>query len=175
MVGAERFENVGMPDLLDTERPPCFASWRQRGGHDIAGGGYVETNALLAAVPQVSMRLGSSGTGTRVANSPSLLQAAAISPMVSFLTRRRRVYAAISVGGTSPVMIYASAQASPRGRSPELDDPRERVLWCHRSSPSTKPQQVMTFFGQDRLRGTARLRPPALVAHAMISRLRSTR
>src|SRR5262249_46662594 len=56
-------------------------------------------------VPTMSTRLSRSGTWTRVANSRITCAAAAISPIVSFLTRRPTVSAAIITGVSSPLMI----------------------------------------------------------------------
>jgi len=61
--------------------------------------------AASPPVPHRSTRRAASRTGTGVANSRITWAAAAISPMVSFLTRRPRASAAIITGDISPLMM----------------------------------------------------------------------
>ena len=95
-----------LPDLLDTERPPCLAIFAPAAAAtNIAAVDTLKVCAESPPVPQVSISSGTSGTGTAVANSRITVAAAAISPMVSFLTRNPEMIAAISTGDTSPLMI----------------------------------------------------------------------
>ncbi len=96
-----------LPDDEDTERPMCFATRAPPAAATKAV--QVETLNVCAAsppVPQVSTRWARSRTSTWVASSRITCAAAAISPMVSFLTRRPMMKPAICAGVSSPRMIW---------------------------------------------------------------------
>src|SRR5712692_9418732 len=95
-----------LPDEEDTERPMCLATFAPAAAATNAA--QVETLNVWAAsppVPQVSTRWRSSFTSTGVASSRMTWAAAAISPMVSFFTRRPTTNPAICAGLSSPRMI----------------------------------------------------------------------
>ena len=95
-----------LPEVLDTLRPPCLATRAPA-----AAATNVDAVEMLKLcepsppVPTMSTRWRLSGTSTRSANSRITCAAAAISPMVSFLTRRPMATAAIMTGDISPLMI----------------------------------------------------------------------
>ena len=88
-----------LPEDEDTERPMCFATFAPAAAATNAA--QVETLKVCAPsppVPQVSTRCRSSFTSTGVASSRITCAAAAISPMVSFFTRRPMMKPAICAG-----------------------------------------------------------------------------
>ena len=95
-----------LPEVLDTLRPPCLATRAPA-----AAATNVDAVEMLKLcepsppVPTMSSRRVLSGTSTRSANSRITCAAAAISPMVSFLTRRPIDTAAIITGDISPLMM----------------------------------------------------------------------
>ncbi len=100
-----------LPDLLDTERLPCLATLAPAAAAtNAAAVEILKVCALSPPVPQVSSRCAWSGTSTRVANSRITCAAAAISPMVSFFTRKPTMIAAISAGDTSPLIIWRMSE-----------------------------------------------------------------
>src|SRR6185295_8079294 len=95
-----------LPEEEDTERPMCFATRAPAAAATNAA--QVETLKVCAEsppVPQVSTRCLSSLTSTGVASSRITCAAAAISPIVSFLTRSPMMKPAICAGDSSPRMI----------------------------------------------------------------------
>src|SRR5687767_6635302 len=96
-----------LPEEDDTERPMCFATLAPAAAATKAA--QVEMLKVCAPsppVPQVSTRWRSSFTSTCVASSRITCAAAAISPMVSFFTRRPTMKPAICAGVSSPRMIW---------------------------------------------------------------------
>src|SRR5687768_8319820 len=95
-----------LPDVLDTLRPPCLATRAPA-----AAATNIDAVEMLKLcepsppVPTMSTRCVLSGTSTRNANSRITCAAAAISPMVSFFTRRPIAMAAIITADISPLMI----------------------------------------------------------------------
>src|SRR2546422_3162655 len=95
-----------LPDFDDTERLPCLATRAPApAATNMAAVEILNVCEASPPVPTTSSRLSGSGTSTRVANSRMTCAAAAISPTVSFLTRRPTVSAAIITGEASPLMI----------------------------------------------------------------------
>ena len=96
-----------LPDLDETERPPCLATRAPApAATKVAAVEMLKVCAESPPVPQVSTRCALSATGTLVESSRITIAAAVISPMVSFFTRRPVISAAISTGLTSPAMIW---------------------------------------------------------------------
>src|SRR6266446_476226 len=96
-----------LPDLLETERPPCLATFAPAAAAtNAAAVDMLNVCAPSPPVPQVSRRYAWSATCTLVENSRITCAAAAISPMVSFFTRKPMIIAEISVGDISPFMIW---------------------------------------------------------------------
>jgi hypothetical protein len=94
-----------LPLLLDTARPPCFATFTPAAAAtNAAAVEILKVCKPSPPVPQVSIRSWSPA-GTLVENSRITCAAAAISPMVSFFTRSPIMIAAIRVGDISPRMI----------------------------------------------------------------------
>ena len=96
-----------LPDLEDTARLPCLATRAPAAAQTKVEA--VEILKVLAAsppVPTTSTRLEGSLTSTLVASSRITCAAAAISPMVSFFTRRPIKSAAIITGDICPLMIW---------------------------------------------------------------------
>jgi hypothetical protein len=95
-----------LPLVEDTLRPPCLATRAPA-----AAATKVEAVEMLKVcapsppVPTMSSSWRRSATGTGVANSRITWAAAAISPTVSFLTRRPMASAAIITGDISPFMM----------------------------------------------------------------------
>ena len=146
-------------------------------GHARPGGGGdehrrrrdVERVRRVAAGPTMSTRRSRSATSTLVDNSRITCAAAAISPIVSFLTRRPTVSAAIITGDTSPLMIWrisasisswkisrcsivrctasesVSCMTSPRSSSRAADP-------CPRLARSGNSGASLAVLGEDRLR-----------------------
>ena len=106
MLAPSASSTSALPDFDDTERPPCFATRAPA-----AAATNIDAVEMLNVcdesppVPTMSTRCSRSGTSTRVANSRITCAAAAISPIVSFFTRKPTVSAAIITGVTSPLMI----------------------------------------------------------------------
>ena len=126
-----------LPDLLETERPPCLATLAPAAAAtNAAAVEILNVCALSPPVPQVSSRCAWSATSTLVANSRITCAAAAISPMVSFFTRRPMVIAAISVGDTSPAHDLAHERKHLLVKNlAMLDDADQRFLRRHGSPP----------------------------------------
>ena len=94
-----------LPDPDDTLRPPCLATRAPAAAAtNIAAVEILNVCAPSPPVPQRSTRLDRSAGSTCVANSRMICAAAAISPIVSFLTRRPIVSAAICTGVSSPLI-----------------------------------------------------------------------
>ena len=78
-----------LPDFDDTERLPCFATRAPAAAAtNIDAVEMLNVCDASPPVPTMSTRCSRSGTSTLVANSRITCAAAAISPIVSFLTRR---------------------------------------------------------------------------------------
>jgi hypothetical protein len=92
-----------LPDLLTTRRARrAWPPGAGRGGDEHGGGGDVEGVGAVAAGADDVDQVRGGGTGTLVDNSRITCAAAAISPMVSFLTRRPVRMAAVITGDISP-------------------------------------------------------------------------
>ena len=95
-----------LPDLLLTLRPPCLLTLAPA-----AAATNIEQVEILKVcepsppVPTMSTKCFLSATWTLVENSRMTCAAAVISPMVSFLTRKPVISAAIMTGDISPLMI----------------------------------------------------------------------
>src|SRR5579871_1922794 len=106
MLAPNASSTSALPDLLETARPPCLATGAPAAATTNAAA--VEMLKVCEAsppVPTTSTRCVTSFTATLVASSRMTWAAAAISPIVSFLTRRPTVRAAIMTGVISPDMI----------------------------------------------------------------------
>lgn len=96
-----------LPDEDETLRPPCLATRAPAAAAtNIEAVEILKVCAPSPPVPTMSSRLVVSAMGTLVENSRITCAAAAISPMVSFFTRKPMVRAAIMVGDISPDMIW---------------------------------------------------------------------
>ena len=94
------------PEVDDTLRPPCLATRAPAAAAtNIAAVEMLKVCEPSPPVPTISTRWLRSATTTGVANSRITWAAAAISPMVSFLTRRPTANAAIITGDISPPMM----------------------------------------------------------------------
>ena len=96
-----------LPLVDETERPPCLATRAPAAAATKAA--VVEMLKVCAAsppVPQVSTRCVPFCAGTLAANSRITCAAAAISPTVSFFTRRPVMMPAICTCVSSPRMIW---------------------------------------------------------------------
>src|SRR5206468_11060054 len=118
--------------------------------------------------PTMSTRLVVSGSGTLTENSRMTWAAAVISPMVSFLTRRPIVSAAIIVGDISPDMICRNRCSISSWKISRCSMQRSRACWGVIMSAFQKIlQHRMPVLGQDRLRVELHtLDIEFLVAHA---------
>ncbi len=106
MLAPSASSTSALPDFDDTDRPPCLATRAPAAAAtNIAAVEMLNVCDASPPVPTMSTRFSQSGTSTRVANSRITCAAAAISPIVSFFTRRPTVSAAIITGVTSPLMI----------------------------------------------------------------------
>src|SRR6516225_8701634 len=95
-----------LPERDDTERLPCLATRAPAApATNIDAVEMLNVCEASPPVPTMSRRCSRSATSTLVENSRITCAAAAISPIVSFLTRRPTVSAAIITGDTSPLMI----------------------------------------------------------------------
>ena len=95
-----------LPDFDDTDRLPCFATRAPpAAATNIDAVEMLNVCDASPPVPTMSSSAALSSTSTGVANSRITCAAAAISPIVSFLTRSPTVSAAIITGDTSPLMI----------------------------------------------------------------------
>ena len=107
MLAPSASSTSALPDFDDTERPPCLATRAPApAATNIDAVEMLNVCCASPPVPTMSSRCSRSGTSTLVANSRITCAAAAISPTVSFLTRRPTVSAAIITGVTSPLMIW---------------------------------------------------------------------
>ena len=106
-VGAERLEHVGAARLRRHRAVAVLGDARagRRGDEHRRGRDVERVRRVAAGADDVDAGASRSGTSTLVANSRITCAAAAISPIVSFLTRRPTVSAAIITGDTSPLMI----------------------------------------------------------------------
>ena len=96
-----------LPDDEDTLRPPCLATRAPAAAAtNIEAVEMLKVCAPSPPVPTMSSRPLVSASGTLVENSRMTCAAAAISPMVSFLTRKPMVRAATIIGDISPDMIW---------------------------------------------------------------------
>src|SRR6476661_8915629 len=101
-----------LPDDDDTLRPPCLATRAPAAAAtNIDAVEILKVCAPSPPVPTMSSKPLVSSSGTLVANSRMTCAAAAISPMVSFLTRRPMVSAAIISGDISPDMILRNSDS----------------------------------------------------------------
>ena len=106
MLAPSASSTSALPDFDDTERLPCLATRAPAAAAtNIAAVEMLNVCDASPPVPTMSTRCSRSGTSTLVASSRITCAAAAISPIVSFLTRRPTVSAAIITGDTSPLMI----------------------------------------------------------------------
>ena len=95
-----------LPDLLLTLRPPCLLTLAPAAAAtNIAQVEMLKVCEPSPPVPTMSTRWVGSATCTLVETSRITCAAAVISPMVSFLTRRPVISAAIITGEHSPLMI----------------------------------------------------------------------
>src|SRR5262252_367325 len=95
-----------LPDFEDTDRLPCLAMRAPAAAAtNIDAVEMLKVCEASPPVPTMSSRCALSGASTLVANSRITCAAAAISPIVSFLTRSPTVSAAIITGEASPPMI----------------------------------------------------------------------
>ncbi len=95
-----------LPDFDDTLRLPCLATRAPAAAAtNIDAVEILKVCAPSPPVPTMSIRCVLSATGTGKANSRITVAAPAISPTVSFLTRKPLRIAAVMVGETSPRMI----------------------------------------------------------------------
>ncbi len=95
-----------LPLLLETLRPPCLLTLAPAAAAtNMAQVEILKVWAPSPPVPTMSTRCVRSATCTLVENSRITWAAAVISPMVSFLTRRPVMSAAISTGDISPPMM----------------------------------------------------------------------
>jgi hypothetical protein len=95
-----------LPDLLETLRPPCFATFAPAAAvTNIVAVEMLKVCAPSPPVPTISTKFELSGTWTCRANSRITVAAAVISPMVSFLTRKPVMIAAAITGDSSPRMM----------------------------------------------------------------------
>ena len=94
------------PEVDETLRPPCLATRAPAAAATkVDAVEMLKVCELSPPVPTMSTRFERSATTTGVANSRITVAAAAISPMVSFLTRRPVAKAAIITGDISPLMM----------------------------------------------------------------------
>ncbi len=96
-----------LPDFDDTARLPCLATRAPAAAQTkVAAVEMLNVYAASPPVPTTSTRLSGSLTSTFAASSRMTCAAAVISPIVSFLTRRPTVMAAIITGDICPLMIW---------------------------------------------------------------------
>src|SRR5437667_7534282 len=106
MLAPSSSSTSALPDFDDTERLPCLAMRAPAAAAtNIAAVDMLKVCDASPPVPTISSNRSRSGTSTLVANSRITCAAAAISPIVSFLTRRPTVSAAIITGVASPLMM----------------------------------------------------------------------
>src|SRR6185503_17457816 len=106
MLAPSASSTSALPDFDDTDRPPCLATRAPAAAAtNIDAVDMLNVCEASPPVPTMSTRCSWSATSTLVANSRITCAAAAISPIVSFLTRRPTVSAAIITGDTSPLMM----------------------------------------------------------------------
>ena len=99
MLAPSASSTSALPDFDDTERPPCLATRAPAAAAtNIDAVEMLKVCAASPPVPTMSSSGGPGGTSTLVANSRITCAAAAISPTVSFFTRRPTVSAAIITG-----------------------------------------------------------------------------
>ena len=95
-----------LPLLLLTLRPPCLLTFAPAAAAtNMEHVDMLKVCAPSPPVPTMSTRCDLSATCTLVENSRMTCAAAVISPMVSFLTRKPVISAAIITGDSSPPMI----------------------------------------------------------------------
>jgi hypothetical protein len=95
-----------LPDLLDTLRLPCFATFAPAAADtNMVAVEMLKVCAPSPPVPTISTKFELSCTSTCRANSRITVAAAVISPMVSFLTRKPVMIAADITGESSPRMM----------------------------------------------------------------------
>src|SRR5690606_21684293 len=95
-----------LPDFEDTLRLPCLATLAPAAATtNIAAVEMLKVCALSPPVPTMSTKPDTSGSSTMAENSRITSAAPAISPTVSFFTRRPARMAALITGDTSPRMI----------------------------------------------------------------------
>ena len=123
-----------LPDDDDTLRPPCLATRAPAAAAtNIDAVEMLKVCAPSPPVPTMSSRPLVSSSGTLVANSRMTCAAAAISPMVSFLTRKPMVSAAIISGDISPDMMLAQQrQHLVVENLAVFDEAQQRFLRCDR-------------------------------------------
>ena len=108
MLAPSASSTSALPDFDDTERLPCLATRAPAAAAtNIAAVEMLNVCDASPPVPTMSSRLRRIARRRPcVANSRITCAAAAISPIVSFFTRRPTVSAAIITGDTSPLMIW---------------------------------------------------------------------
>ena len=95
-----------LPDLLDTPRLPCFATFAPAAAvTNIDAVEMLNVCEPSPPVPTMSTKFELSCTSTWFANSRITVAAAAISPIVSFFTRSPVMIAAAITGDMSPRMM----------------------------------------------------------------------
>src|SRR5437773_2212105 len=119
-----------LPDFDDTERPPCLATRAPAAAAtNIDAVEMLNVCAASPPVPTMSTSRSRSGTSTFVANSRITCAAAAISPIVSFLTRSPTVNAAIITGVTSPLMMRRISDSISSGKISRCSIVRCSASW----------------------------------------------
>jgi hypothetical protein len=105
-VHAERLQQIGAARFAGDRAVAVLRDARPAAAHTkVEAVEILKVWAPSPPVPTMSTRPSASFTATLVANSRMTSAAAAISPMVSFLTRNPIMIAAIIVGDTSPLMM----------------------------------------------------------------------
>src|SRR5476649_2380369 len=119
-----------LPDEEDTLRPPCLATRAPAAAAtNIEAVEILNVCAPSPPVPTMSSSLRVSAIGTLVENSRITCAAAAISPMVSFLTRRPMVSAATITGDISPDMIWRNRCSISSWKISRCSIQRSRASW----------------------------------------------
>ena len=119
-----------LPDFDDTLRLPCLATFAPAAAvTNMAAVEILKVFAPSPPVPTMSTKLLLSGTATLAENSRMTLAAAAISPMVSFLTRRPVSKAAVKAGDTSPRIMQRMTSTISSKKISRCSITRCRACW----------------------------------------------
>src|SRR6185312_1139020 len=159
MLAPSASSTSALPDFDDTERPPCLATRAPAAAAtNIDAVEMLNVADASPPVPTMSSRVAGSGASTLVANSRITCAAAAISPIVSFLTRMPTVSAAIITGVTSPRMIsrmIASISSWKISRCSIVRCSASCTLMVIGPGPSVQREEVraqcLAVLGQERL------------------------